>query len=291
MQIERPDYNSPAALKAFLEMCNMTMQKKFGQNFLINESARKRLITALDLHPETTIWEVGPGLGAMTAGILNTGAILTAFEIDRGFSSLLPRFFYQEAQNGHFTLVEGDVLKTWKNQYVKRGVPQRFFGNLPYNVAATIIADMISDGVRFEKAVVTVQKEVAIRMTAKPAEADYSSFSILCQWAYFIIPILDLTGGNFWPRPNVDSRAVLMMRKNDFPGCQDARYFMQMQRALFASRRKTIKNNLTQFLSDSTSAEKALKAADINPSVRAETLSIQELLHLADCCIAQNVVH
>ena len=157
--MQHPDYNSPVALKTFLEEQGLSMQKKFGQNFLVNGDARNKLIDALDISLGTTVWEVGPGLGCMTSDILERGASLTAFEIDRGFASLLKDFF-SEQFSGRFTLVEGDVLKTWKNEYKSSGCPQRLFGNLPYNIAATIIADTIEENIRFEKCVFTVQKEL-----------------------------------------------------------------------------------------------------------------------------------
>ena len=173
--IDFPDYDSPAQLKIFLEERNMAMQKKFGQNFLINAHARTRLIDALDLEANMSVWEVGPGLGAMTDEMLKRGGKVTAFEIDRGFCGILKDIF----KGKQLTLVEGDVLKTWKKELAHNGMPARFFGNLPYNVGSVIIADMISGDCRFEKAVVTVQKEVAMRMCAKPGSEDYSSFSVL----------------------------------------------------------------------------------------------------------------
>ena len=87
------DYDSPAALKTFLDEHGMAMQKKFGQNFLVNASARKRLIDALDVEEGMTVWEVGPGLGSMTSEILDRGASVTAFEIDRGFAAILKDTF------------------------------------------------------------------------------------------------------------------------------------------------------------------------------------------------------
>ena len=251
-----PDYNSPVALKNFLDENGLAMQKKFGQNFLVNEKARKAIIDGLDVGEGTTVWEVGPGLGAMTDELLRRGAKLTAFEIDYGFARFLPQFFSEYAEKGSFSVVEGDVLKTWK-KVATQGIPARFFGNLPYNIAATI-------------------------MVAKPASADYSSFSVLCQWAYDVKTVLDLAGGNFWPKPNVVSRAVLMTRKADFPRCKNPQGFMRLIRALFASRRKTVRNNLLPFVNDGAQADKALLLSGIAPTERAENLSVEKLLSLSD---------
>jgi 16S rRNA (adenine1518-N6/adenine1519-N6)-dimethyltransferase len=284
-----PDYNSPQALKAYLDGHGMAMQKKFGQNFLVNSSARSRLVDVLELGGTSatggtsaagsSVWEIGPGLGSMTAGLLDRGAKVTAFEIDRGFCTALTEFF---GENKQFSLVPGDVLKTWKEQYQKQGTPDRLFGNLPYNVAAAVLADFISHDMRFDMVVVTVQKEVAMRMAAAPGTEQYSSFSVLCQWAYDVTSVMDLAGGSFWPRPAVESRAVKMTKRAEWPRCKDPAFFMKMLRALFASRRKTIKNTLSVFLTDQGRALEVLEAAGIDPQIRAERLSVEELLALSD---------
>ncbi|MDY4984859.1 MAG: 16S rRNA (adenine(1518)-N(6)/adenine(1519)-N(6))-dimethyltransferase RsmA [Treponema sp.] len=280
--MNHPDYNSPAALKTFMESQGFSMQKKFGQNFLINEDARKRLVDALEVGEGVKVWEVGPGLGSMTSEILERGSDLTVFEIDKGFTGLISQFFEDYSKKGTFKLVEGDVLKTWKKQLDENNLPDRFFGNLPYNIAATIIADTIENNVRFDKCVFTVQKEVAVRMCAQPGSEDYSSFSVLCNWAYDVKPLLDLTGGNFWPKPNVDSRAVVMNKKEGFPGCNNPKLFVRMQRALFSSRRKTVRNNLSGFLKNNDLTLQALSEAEIDPMKRAEVLTIPQMLKLSD---------
>lgn len=284
-----PDYDSPTALKAFLDEKGMAMQKKFGQNFLVNRTARERLCDALSFSPGDTVWEVGPGLGAMTDELLRRGAILTAFEIDRGFIVALKDFF---SSLETFFLIEGDVLKTWGPAVATRGLPSRFFGNLPYNIAATIIADTISSGIRFETAVFTLQKEVAQRITAKPDSEDYSSFSVLCQWAYDVSSVMDLASGSFWPRPNVASRAIKMTKKKDWPECESPETFLSLLRGLFSSRRKTIKNNFSAWLcvqgyvgegeGGDNLARALLEEARIDPSKRCETLAVKDFLRLSD---------
>ena len=286
-----PDYNSPAELSAFLESKGMAMQKKFGQNFLVNESARKKIAAALQIKEGDSVWEVGPGLGAMTKELLAFGARVTAFEIDRGFSACLSEFFADEAAAGSFNLVQGDVLKTWKAALKERDEPKYFFGNLPYNIAAELVAQTIEAGIRFEKCAFTVQKEVALRMAAKEGSADYSSFSVLCRWAYDVKAICDLGPANFWPRPNVDSRAVLFSKKENFPACQNPILFAKTQRAMFSSRRKTVKNNLQKFLpslgaggelAQKDAADRLLEMAGISATARAEALPLESLLRLSD---------
>lgn len=276
-----PDYDNVSELKQILDDNGFSMQKKFGQNFLINRNARSRIIDALDVNENTKVWEVGPGLGAMTSLLLKKNAAVQAFEIDRGFAALLKNFFSDEIQSGNFEIIEGDVLKNWKER-AKSEIPERFFGNLPYNIAATLIASTIENNVRFEKCVFTVQKEVALRMCAKPGSEDYSSFSVLCQWAYDVSSIGDLPSSFFWPRPNVDSRSVVFTKKENFPCCKNPEHFVKMQRALFSSRRKTVKNNLTAFLCDAKKAQFFLEKCKIDSNLRAEVLSIEQLLKLSD---------
>lgn len=280
-----PDYNSAKNLKEILDQNGFSMQKKFGQNFLINPDARKKLIDCLDINKNTKVWEIGPGLGAMTSEILERGADLTVFEIDRGFISLISEFFKPYSEKNKFRIIEGDVLKNWKKE-LEKGKPDRLFGNLPYNIAATIIADTIENNIRFEKCLFTVQKEVAQRMCAKAGSEDYSSFSVLCNWAYDIKPVLDLNGNNFWPKPNVDSRAVIMTPKENFPCCKEPEHFCKLQRALFSSRRKNVRNNLTGFIKNNDKALEYLKKAQIDPTLRAEVLSIEQILHLSDIIIS-----
>ena len=283
-----PDYNSAAELKQVLDANGFSMQKKFGQNFLINQQARNKLIDALDVQEGTKVWEVGPGLGAMTSGLLEKGADLTVFEIDRGFISLISQYFDDYSKKGKFRIVEGDVLKNWYGQ-TKEGteLPHRFFGNLPYNIAASIVADTIENGIRFERCVFTVQKEVAVRMAAKPGDADYSSLSVLCNWAYDVKNLIDLSGSNFWPKPNVDSRAVIFTKKEDFPRCTNPKLFIKMQRALFSSRRKTVRNNLQGFLNNNEKTMVCLEKAGIDPMLRAEVLTIEQMLKLSDVITAE----
>ncbi|GAB1484481.1 16S rRNA (adenine(1518)-N(6)/adenine(1519)-N(6)) -dimethyltransferase RsmA [Treponema sp.] len=195
----------------------------------------------------------------MTSGLLDRNLKVCAFEIDRGFASALRELF---ADRPHFRLIEGDVLKTWPLE-AAQSLPPYLFGNLPYNIAATIIANLVEEGQIFNRIVVTVQKEVAKRMAAKPGTKDYSSFSVLCASAYTVSNLMTLKPGSFYPVPHVDSAAVLMQRRQD--DLELPRLFRSLVRALFSSRRKTIKNNLDAF------------AASLSPGIDAQSLSIESI--------------
>ncbi|MDR3162114.1 MAG: 16S rRNA (adenine(1518)-N(6)/adenine(1519)-N(6))-dimethyltransferase RsmA [Spirochaetaceae bacterium] len=237
------NYDSVREIKALLDRHGLGMQKRFGQNFLINGEARKRLLDALEINPGDGVWEIGPGIGAMTSGLLERGAAVTAFEIDRGFSALLRELF--QGTEG-FTLVEGDVLKTWP---LAKGAPL-LLGNLPYNIAAALLADFIERGRFFTRMVVTVQRETARRMSAPPGSGDYSAFSVLCASAYAVKPLMVLKAPSFYPAPRVESQGVRLDLLPGRDGAEEPVLFRALVRRLFASRRKTLRNNLRDFVAD-----------------------------------------
>jgi 16S rRNA (adenine1518-N6/adenine1519-N6)-dimethyltransferase len=266
-----------------LEQQGLGVQKQFGQNFLVNPRARERIVDALGIPVSGVaeplrVWEVGPGLGALTALLLGRGAEVTAFEVDRGYVELLRGFFAGEAAAGRFRLIGGDVLKTWPAENASRGPPTAFFGNLPYNIAATLVADTIEAGLRFDTAVFTVQKEVARRMAAAPGTEDYSSLSVLCAFAYAVELLFDLAPGNFWPAPKVASTVVRFTPNAAVPAVTP-KDFAALVRTAFSSRRKTLRNNLLpRFGSEQTDA--MLASAGIDGKRRAETLNVADFTQL-----------
>jgi len=281
-QMTMPNYNSAAELRAFLEGKALGMRKKFGQNFLLNPCIRKAIADALEARAGESVWEIGAGLGAMTGLLLEKGLCVRAFEIDQGFIGQLNDFF---SANGNFTLVEGDALKTWPDQ-----PPSDYLlGNLPYNIAATLLADLIVKRRFFRRMVVTVQREVAARMAAPPNSPDYSSFSVLCASAYHVKPLMVIKSSSFYPRPNVDSQAVLMELRDGAEDCLLPSCFHPLLRGLFSSRRKTIKNNLAAFLASRGKCSVSLQSvlddifaqSRLDGGQRAETLAFEDFAALA----------
>jgi len=286
------NYDSPKELRAFLEQRGLGMRKKHGQNFLINPAVRARLLDALELRPGDRVWEIGPGLGAMTAGLLQRDARVTAFEIDPAFVKALREFFVDDesSASGAFSLIEGDVMKTWRNAAAAENGQELFLaGNLPYNIAAALLADFIEKGQFFTRLVVTVQREVARRMAAQPGSSDYSSFSVLCSSVYRVTPLAVIKPAAFYPPPHVDSQGV---RLDLLPADRRAlpRLFYPLVRGLFSSRRKTVKNTLSAFaasviiegkMSGTDAALEALRRAGLAPERRPETLGIDEFAALA----------
>ncbi len=279
------DYDSPSALRAFLDERGMAMQKKFGQNFMVNPRSRAALLDSLNAEEGELVWEVGPGLGAMTRGLLDRKLRVRMFEIDRGFAQALRDIFEGEER---VSLVEGDALKTIFSES-KAGLPRYFFGNLPYNIAATLLAQCVERGLFFERQVITVQKEVAQRMAARAGSSEYSSISVLLSTVYKVQYTGTLKPGCFWPQPHVDSASLLLERRSAEDIAAIPPLLYPLVRGLFGQRRKMISNTLERFVAtrinngrDSRDCAQAiLKSAAISGTERVEKLDAEVLTALA----------
>ncbi|MCX8012666.1 MAG: 16S rRNA (adenine(1518)-N(6)/adenine(1519)-N(6))-dimethyltransferase RsmA, partial [Rectinema sp.] len=278
------NYDSPASIRQVMEQAGLAASKRFGQNFLIDRSVRTRIADALETSPGMLVWEIGPGIGAMTGLMLGRGARLVAFEIDYGFVRFLRELY---GTHPDFTVVEGDMLKTWRSQPDK---PDRIFGNLPYNAAFPIIADLLERDCVPPVMVFTLQKEAAHRLVARPGTKDYSSLSILCASVCQARILFDIGASSFWPQPRVTSSVVKLVPSSSPVPVEFRRDFSRFVRAAFSTRRKTLRNALqvwahAQFpgLSDNAfSARLAQALADLGkpPESRAEALGPAELFQL-----------
>ena len=277
------NYDSPKEIERVLSEKGLAMTKKFGQNFLVSPSGREKLVKLMELEEGMKVWEIGPGLGAITHMILKENVDLYSFEIDHGFASLLsgPAF----GDESRFTLVEGDALKTlFKKRLLP--LPDRIVGNLPYNVGSVMIAKLIENSYLPPLMVFTLQKEVVDRMTAKTGEDDYSSFSVLTQIDYENKLMLKLPRGCFWPQPNVDSAVVVMKRREKSLVDDTLRpVFIPLLRDIFQQRRKTIRNNLNSSEYGNLGKDKVeeiLSLSGLSGNERAEALSWESLLKLSE---------
>lgn len=269
-------YDSPAAIKTLLETEGLAMSKRFGQNFLVDPNAREKLYAALGASAPLHIWEIGPGIGAMTALLLARGHSVTAFEIDHGFARLLRELF---AANPRFNLVEGDFLKTWRNQKSEAGIlPDIIFGNLPYNIALVIIANLLENDCVPGKMVFTVQKEAARRIAAGPGTKDYAAFSVLCASVCRTKILYDISASAFWPRPRVTSSVVALSPRPEPLAANDRGGFSRFVRSAFSSRRKTLRNNLIAMDKEfAAHLDPTLSELGIAADIRAEALEPEKL--------------
>ena len=276
-------YDSPNAITNLLQERGFSMSKKFGQNFLISSSARNRIADSVISKQGVRVWEVGPGIGALTVQLLNRSANVTAFEIDHGFCRILRNEAFIGEPN--FNLIEGDVLKTWEKVFHQQGTPDVICGNLPYNVGSVCIAKFLEKQCLPQLMVYTLQKEVADRLSASEGSKLWSSFTILANIDYKVRTVCSISSQSFYPPPNVDS-SVVMMEKRVQPlvGPDERRTFLTMVDDVFAQRRKTLRNNLlsgkTVNLLGKENLLERLELSGIPNNERAEQLGFPDLLLL-----------
>ncbi len=269
------NYDSVKEVISVLESEGLAMSKKFGQNFLIDHNARESIREKIAYKENLSAWEIGPGMGAITSLVLNSGIKVKAFEIDKGFCRLLKERAFSDEAN--FTLIEGDALKTISDQ---SEIPDIIYGNLPYNVGSIIIARLIENNILPERMVYTLQREVVERICAKENSDDYSSFSVLCQIDYKPTLSFVIRKGCFYPEPQVESAVVVMEKRKESLVPESLREtFLEVNRALFSQRRKTIKNNLKALnLKD---IDRVIASSNLAGNERAETLSIEKIVEIA----------
>ena len=218
------NYESPHEIKAVLHEYGISLKKRWGQNFLINRGARERIARLVEPRTSDAIWEIGPGLGALTVLLLKRVEKLIAFEIDRGLVRWLEREF---AGVSGFIICQGDALKTWRSEYAKHGMPDRVCGNLPYNSASAIILSFIRNDFLPQRMVFTVQRELANRITARPGSKNYSGFSVICQSMFTIEIAGELKPGSFFPQPDVISSIIMLTPQRRINSGQEKDLFMK----------------------------------------------------------------
>lgn len=273
------NYDSKNELVKVLEENGLSMSKKFGQNFLLDKNLREMIASKIADGDVKTTFEIGPGLGSITALVLQKGISVKAFEIDYGFCKILKEQAFGDEEG--FTLIEGDALKTLSKE---KEIPDCIYGNLPYNVGSVIIAKIIEENNLPEKMVFTLQKEVVERMVAKPNSKNFSSFSLLCQLDYENTYVGTLSKSCFYPIPNVESAVVVMKKREEsLIPAQLRPIFLRLNRELFSNRRKTVKNNLqTSFVGNygKEGVDFVLKLAGLTGTERVETFTFSTWLKL-----------
>lgn len=252
----------------------MRAKRSLGQNFLRDEAVVERIVNALDLKESDTVIEIGPGDGALTKQLVQTGANVVAIEIDR---ELVPTLRKQFQSYRNFRVIEADVLKTEFEGLIETGDAgkAKLVGNLPYYISTAILQRLAGDRAKFSRLVLMLQREVARRVTALPGDSDRGFLTVITEAAFELDYLFDVPPTAFYPQPKVWSSVIALTPKPASPA--DEPQFQDLLGAAFAQKRKTILNNLKRLRSD---ASLILENAKIDPKRRAETLSLDEWLTL-----------
>lgn len=257
-------------------------KKGFGQNFLTDIEAARRIAEAATTPPGGAVLEIGAGLGALTRPLLERAAHVVAVERDRDLIPILQEQLAVPRTEGRLTLLEADAAQVdWSASLAALPRPHAVAGNLPYQLTGRLIERATQVADQIDRAVFMVQLEVAERLVAAPASADYGALSVFVQAAFDVRRLLVARAGAFYPRPEVDS-AVVVLTPWRPRRAEETEAFRGAVRAAFAARRKTLRNawkNLYGWSSEEL--ERHAAEAGISLDARGETLAVEAFARIA----------
>ncbi len=221
-------------------------KKSLGQNFLKSKTALLAMISAGEISASDTVLEIGPGQGALTEKILETGAKVIAVEKDNRLIDILNEKFEREAKNGQFNLIHGDILETDLSSIGLKNGEYKLIANIPYYITGLIFRMFLEGDIQPSKIVIMVQKEIADRIIARDGKESLLSLSVK---AYGTVKkVLKVGKENFSPAPKVDSAILLVDNiSKDFFGRISEKHFFEIIKAGFAHKRKVLITNLRDF--------------------------------------------
>ena len=269
----------------------LQFQKQFGQNFLTNEAIPRHIAeSALEnAAAPRYVLEIGPGIGCLTQELCDRADRVVSLEIDRG---LIPVLEETMAGKDNFTLLscdamKADLAKIWQEYFHNQ--PVLICANLPYNITTPILMRFLQSGLPIRSITVMVQKEVADRFCAAPGNDAYGAVTAVLSYYGKATRLFTVSAGNFMPRPKVDSAVMQICLYDTKPVVpQDEALMLNVIRAAFGQRRKTLLNALSSGLSGYGKQEltDAVQRCGLSPNVRGETMSVAQFAALADALCA-----
>ena len=286
MSKREPYLGNPQATIAVLNKYGFTFQKKFGQNFLIDEHVLDKIIRAAEITKDDYVLEIGPGIGTMTQYLACAAREVTAVEIDR---ALIPILEDTLKEYDNVSIINEDILKVDIAALAKEkngGRPIKVVANLPYYITTPIIMGLFESHVPLESITVMVQKEVADRMQVGPGTKDYGALSLAVQYYAEPYIVANVPPNCFMPRPAVGSAVIRLTRHQKPPvEVMDEKLMFRLIRASFNQRRKTLANGLKNSGELNLSKEvitAAIEKLGKGSSVRGEALDLEEFARLTN---------
>lgn len=281
--------NTLRETKTILSKYGLRANKRFGQNFLVNDNILDNIVDVADINENELVIEIGPGLGNLTNYILKRATYSLLVEIDQNMIRVLTDRFKNEK---NYKLISMDILKVNIDEEIKKIEDEKnitfknvkVVANLPYYITTPIIFKLLQDSTRITEVVVMVQKEVAQRMVAKCNTKDYGILTLMVKYLSeanisFLVP-----KESFIPAPNVTS-AIIILKKNKRYTVENEEIFINLVHSAFAQRRKTMINSLfsTKF-NNFTKGEliELFNKLGIDGNVRAEQLEIEDFIRISN---------
>lgn len=251
-------------------------KKRFGQNFLVDQNIIQRIIDSINPQQQDNIIEIGPGLGAITAPLLQRVKQLDVIELDR---DVIPKLLFNCITSGTPVIHEQDVLKFDFTEFYQSRINHdklRVVGNLPYNISTAVLFLLLTCRDVIKDMHFMLQKEVVERIAAQPGSRIYGRLSVMLQTYFRTTPLFLVPAHAFQPAPKVESAIIRLVPDPQYcAGIKDHKAYGELIRSAFAQRRKTLKNNLAKLCT-----VEQIRASDIDPGQRAEELSVEDFLRL-----------
>lgn len=271
---------TPSRTKELLNRYQLFAKKNYGQNFLIEPGIVDKIARSAVVSDHCVVFEIGPGIGALTQFLCEYAQQVIAFEIDERLPAVLKDSL---SEYDNFTLIMNDILqvniKEYVDKYRKEGYDVAFAANLPYYITTPILFQLFEANADISAITVMMQKEVADRFSAKPNTKDYNALSVITQYRCDVSYVMKVPRNVFSPKPNVDSAVLQFRFKETNPSIEDDQLFALIK-ACFKQRRKTILNNFGDFIKDKDKARSTLETAGIDVQARSEQLELDAFIRL-----------
>ena len=266
----------PAEIRDLAELLGIQPTKKLGQNFVHDANTVRRIVAAAGVTGGSVV-EVGPGLGSLTLGLLETGASVVAVEIDKRLAAQLPLTVAELQPDARLTVITQDAMTVTELP----GEPTTLVANLPYNISVPVLLHFLEHFPSISSGLVMVQAEVGQRLAAAPGTKVYGSPSAKAAWYGTWRTAGQVSRQVFWPVPNVDS-ILVGFERHEQPGTEEERLAtFALIDAAFQQRRKMLRQALSVVLGDSATASSRIEAAGLAPTARGEELTVLEFLAIA----------
>ena len=291
--------HTPAVLKWIFSQRGISPNKRFGQNFLIDQNTLLKIPDIAELNENDVVLEIGTGTGGLTRLLAEISRHVFTVEVDRKLFEIATDILklYKNV-----TLVNADVLKTkhelnpdipskmlnWLKEHEQSHI--KVVSNLPYNISTPVIINLLEGNLPIKLMVLMLQKEITERMTAIPGTKEYGILSIITQLFSEVAVVKTLPPEVFWPRPEVYSSLVkISVNKERYADrITDYHLFKKIIHAIFTSRRKTLRNSLEQLKLPNISREhlkRIIENMQLDERVRGETLNLDQLIHLSEAIV------
>lgn len=282
--------SNPKNTRSIVERYAFAFQKRFGQNFLIDQHVIEKIISGADVSDQDIVIEIGPGIGSLTQYLCENAKKVIAIEIDK---KLIPILEDTLSPYDNLEIINADILEVDLNALVApyEGQNIKIIANLPYYITTPIIMHIFENHVPIHSITIMIQKEVAERIHAKPNSKIYGALTLAVQFYADTYIVANVPPNCFMPRPKVGSAVIRLTTHEEKPvSVKNDQMMFKIIRAAFNQRRKTLTNTLSHQLSfDKVIVTQALEDLDINKSIRGEALSLEQFALLTNQLIESGI--